>query len=87
VVAGGGRGVERGARLAHRRGELERGELGDDVAGAHASAFLHLDACKLAADFGREPDLGCAHDAGEGCRRLGAQHEIAAGTGRGEDET
>ena len=40
VVAVGGRGGERRARLRHRRGQLERGQLGDDVAGAHARALL-----------------------------------------------
>ena len=72
------RGGERRARLRHRRGQLERRQLGDDVAGADAVALLDLDGRELAADLGRDADLGRAHDADDRRRRLGAPQQIPA---------
>ena len=86
VVAVGGRGGKRRARLRHRRGQLERGQLGDDVAGAHAGALLDLDGGELAADLGRHADLGRAHDADDGRGRLRAPQQISAGACRDEQQ-
>ena len=70
MLAVGGRGGKGRPRLRHRRAQLERGQLGDDLAGAHLRAFLHLDGRELAAYFGRDADLGRAHDADDRRRLL-----------------
>ena len=67
VVAGGGGGGEGGACLRHRCGQLQRRELGDDVAGMDAVALLDLDGGELTADLGCDADLGRAHDPDDGC--------------------
>src|SRR5262249_23284368 len=70
VVARGFRGGELRARLPDRSGQLDRGQLGDDVAYAHARAGLDLDGGELAADLGRDADLGRAYDAHDRRRPL-----------------
>ena len=85
VAVGGGGGKGR-ARLRHRRGQLERGQLGDDVAGTHAGTFLDVDGGKLAADLGRHADLGRAHDADDGCGLCGAPQHVSDRARRDEHQ-
>jgi hypothetical protein len=74
-------GSEGRARLRDRRRQLERRQLGDDVAGSHVVALLHLDARELAADLGRDAHLGRAHDADDGVR-FRAPEDVSAGARR-----
>ena len=82
VRCGGGQGC---TRLHHRRGQLEGGQLGDDVAGTHAGAFLDLDGRELTADLGRDADFGRAHEADDRRRRPWAPQEISADARRDQD--
>ena len=83
IGAGGGKGC---TRLANRRGQLEGGQLGDDIARTHAVAFANLDGGKLAADLRRHANLGGAHHADDGRGLLGPPQEIAARACRNEDQ-
>src|SRR5262249_52220117 len=78
MIARGFRGGELRARLGNRRGQLDGGQLGDDVASTHAGARLDLDRGELTADLGRDTDFGCAYDAHDRRRRLAAPQEIGA---------
>jgi hypothetical protein len=86
VVALRGRGHKRRARLPHGRGQLDRRQLRDDVAGTNMRPLLDLDRGELSGDLGRDADLGCAHDADDPRRRLAARDKISAGARGDEDE-
>jgi hypothetical protein len=86
VVAVGGRGVERAPRLADRRGDLDRRQLGHDIAGANGVALIDLDGRELAANLRGDADIRRAYDASNRPNRLGTQQEISAGA-RGDQDT
>ena len=87
VVAVGSRGIERSPRLRHRSGQFDRRQLGYDITGADGVALVDLDRRELAADLGRDADLGRADDAGDRRSRRGAQQEISAGARSDQDDT
>jgi hypothetical protein len=87
VVAVGRRGGKRCAGLRYRRCQLQCGQLGDDVAGTDASTLLDLDGRELAADLGRDADLGRPHDTDDWCGLSGAPQEIPASGRRDEQKT
>ena len=86
MVAIGRCGGERRPRLPGRRRELERRQLRDGVAGTHGGALPHPDGRELAADFGRDANLGGAHDAGDRHKLFRAPQEIESAARRDKDE-
>jgi len=87
VIAVGLRGGKRGARLRHRRGQLLRGEFGDDVARMNARALLDFDGGELAANLGRDAGLGRPHDADDGRSCFAVPQDVSPRPCRQDDQT
>ena len=86
VVTISGRRGQRRARLRDRRGQLDCRQLGEHIAGADAIALANLDGCELAADLGRDADLGRAHDPDDRRGWFGAPEEVCIDADHGEDD-
>jgi len=86
VVAVGDRAASAARACATARRQPERGQLGNHVAGMDAGALLNLDGCELAADLGRDADLGRADHAHHRRHRRGAPQHIADANRRDEKE-